>query len=126
MIAEVVRLVNVERSRAGCDPLATHSRLHTAAQKHSDLQARRNTMSHQLPGEPAVGDRITAEGYRWAGVAENVAAGQTSPAMVMNSWMNSAGHRANILNCGYRHIGVGVTRSAQGTRYWTQNFASPL
>ena len=100
--------------------------LHKAAQKHSDLQAEKNSMSHQLPGEASMGDRVTAQGYRWGGVAENVAAGYGTPAAVMDGWMNSSGHKANILNCGYKHIGVGVKKSAKGTLYWTQNFASPL
>ena len=125
-VAEVIRLVNVERKKAGCGSLTGESRLHAAAQKHSELQAEKNTMSHQLPGEPSMGDRVTAQGYRWGGVAENVAAGYTTPASVMDGWMNSPGHKANILNCGYKHIGVGVKKSAQGTLYWTQNFASPL
>jgi uncharacterized protein YkwD len=126
VVAEVIKLVNVERKKAGCGSLAGESRLHKAAQKHSDLQAQQNSMSHQLPGEPSMGDRVTAQGYRWGGVAENVAAGYGTPAAVMDGWMNSSGHKANILNCGYKHIGVGVTKSSKGTLYWTQNFASPL
>lgn len=123
---EVIRLVNVERNKAGCGALTGESRLHAAAQKHSDLQAEKETMSHQLPGEPSMGDRVTAQGYRWGSVAENVAAGYTTAASVMDGWMNSPGHKANILNCRYKHIGVGVKKSAKGTLYWTQNFASPL
>ncbi|MEU4425741.1 CAP domain-containing protein [Actinoplanes sp. NPDC024001] len=125
-VTEVIKLVNAERKKAGCGTLAGESRLHAAAQKHSELQAEKNTMSHQLPGEAGMGDRVTAEGYRWGGVAENVAAGYTTPASVMDGWMNSPGHKANILNCGYKHIGVGVAKSSKGTLYWTQNFASPL
>ncbi|GAB2608009.1 hypothetical protein Aab01nite_61630 [Paractinoplanes abujensis] len=125
-VSEVIRLVNAERKEAGCGSLAGESRLHRAAQKHSDRQADQNNMSHQLPGEASMGDRVTAEGYRWGGVAENVAAGYRTPDAVMEGWMNSAGHKANILNCGYKHIGVGVAKSGDGTLYWTQNFASPL
>lgn len=123
--AEVIRLVNVERQKAGCSGLSGESRLEAAAQKHSELQAAQNSMSHQLPGEAGMGDRVTAEGYRWRSVAENVAAGYTSAASVMDGWMNSPGHKANILNCGYTEIGVGLAKSSSGTRYWTQNFASP-
>ncbi|MBL7253466.1 CAP domain-containing protein [Paractinoplanes lichenicola] len=125
-VSEVIRLVNVERKAAGCGNLTGESRLHRAAQKHSDRQAAQDSMSHQLPGEASMGDRVTAEGYRWGGVAENVAAGYGSPAAVMDGWMNSPGHKANILNCGYKNIGVGVAKSGKGTLYWTQNFASPL
>jgi uncharacterized protein YkwD len=123
--AEVIRLVNIERQKAGCSGLSGESRLEAAAQKHSELQAAQNSMSHQLPGEASMGDRVTAEGYRWRGVAENVAAGYTSPASVMNGWMNSPGHKANILNCAYTEIGVGLAKSSSGTQYWTQNFATP-
>nr|WP_221377201.1 CAP domain-containing protein [Actinoplanes polyasparticus] len=125
-VTEVIRLVNVERKAAGCGSLAGESRLHRAAQKHSERQADQDSMSHQLPGEASMGDRVTAEGYRWGGVAENVAAGYRTPADVMDGWMNSPGHKANILNCGYKHIGVGLAKSGKGTQYWTQNFASPL
>ncbi|MCO8273871.1 CAP domain-containing protein [Actinoplanes sp. TRM 88003] len=125
-VTEVIRLVNVERKAAGCGSLAGESRLHRAAQKHSELQADKDTMSHQLPGEASMGDRVAAEGYKWGGVAENVAAGYRTPADVMDGWMNSPGHKANILNCGYKHIGVGLAKSSKGTQYWTQNFASPL
>ncbi|GAA4944533.1 hypothetical protein GCM10025331_34660 [Actinoplanes utahensis] len=121
----MIRLVNVERQKAGCSGLSSESRLEAAAQKHSDLQAAQNNMSHQLPGEASMGDRVTAEGYRWRGVAENVAAGYTSAASVMDGWMNSPGHKANILNCGYTEIGVGLAKSSSGTLYWTQNFATP-
>jgi uncharacterized protein YkwD len=123
--AEVLRLVNVERQKAGCGDLDRESRLEAAAQKHSELQAEKNSMSHQLPGEASMGDRVTAEGYRWRSVAENVAAGYPTAAAVMTGWMNSPGHKANILNCGYEEIGVGLAKSSSGTPYWTQNFASP-
>lgn len=123
--AEVLRLVNAEREKAGCSGLSSESRLQAAAQKHSELQAEQNSMSHQLPGEAGMGDRVTAEGYRWRSVAENVAAGYTSAGSVMDGWMNSPGHKANILNCGYEQIGVGLAKSSSGTPYWTQNFASP-
>ncbi|WP_229074441.1 CAP domain-containing protein [Actinoplanes sp. DH11] len=123
--AEVVRLVNAERQKAGCSGLESESRLDAAAQKHSELQAEQNSMSHQLPGEASMGDRVTAEGYRWRSVGENVAAGYPSAASVMDGWMNSPGHKANILNCGYEEIGVGLAKSSSGTQYWTQNFAAP-
>ncbi|GAA0434175.1 CAP domain-containing protein [Actinoplanes campanulatus] len=123
--AEVLRLVNAEREKAGCSGLSRESHLEAAAQKHSDRQAAQNTMSHQLPGEASMGDRVTAEGYQWRGVAENVAAGYTTAAGVMDGWMNSPGHKANILNCDYTEIGVGLAKSSSGTLYWTQNFATP-
>jgi uncharacterized protein YkwD len=122
---EVLRLVNVERDKAGCKALSSESHLVAAAQKHTDLQADQNTMSHQLPGEASMGDRVTAAGYKWRGLGENVAAGYTSAASVMDGWMNSPGHKANILNCNFEEIGVGLAKSSSGTQYWTQVFATP-
>ena len=122
---EVIRLVNIERQEAGCSALTSESRLEAAAQKHSELQAEQNSMSHQLPGEPSMGDRVTAQGYRWRNLGENVAAGYADAASVMDGWMNSPGHKANILNCAFQEIGVGLAKSSSGTRYWTQNFAAP-
>jgi uncharacterized protein YkwD len=63
-------------------------------------------------------------GYDGRMMGENIAAGQTSAAAVMDAWMNSPGHRANILNCGYREIGVGLYRGGSMRFYWTQNFGS--
>jgi uncharacterized protein YkwD len=125
IITEVTRLTNIEREKAGCPALNVDLRLQAAAQKHSDLQAAQDTMSHRLPGEADMGDRITAEGYRWSGIAENVAARYASAASVVSGWMGSAGHKANILNCGYKDIGVGLAKASGGTLYWTQNFGSP-
>jgi uncharacterized protein YkwD len=123
--AEILRLVNAERSKAGCSALSSESHLDAAAQKHTDLQAEKNTMSHQLPGEASMGDRVTAAGYKWRGLGENVAAGYTSAESVMDGWMNSPGHKANILNCGFEELGVGRAKSSSGTLYWTQVFATP-
>jgi uncharacterized protein YkwD len=123
--AEILRLVNAERSKAGCSALSSESHLDAAAQKHTDLQAEKNSMSHQLPGEASMGDRVTAAGYKWRGLGENVAAGYTSAASVMDGWMNSPGHKANILNCGFEELGVGRAKSSSGTLYWTQVFATP-
>ncbi|GAA4638386.1 hypothetical protein GCM10023196_095880 [Actinoallomurus vinaceus] len=121
---QVVSLVNTQRAKNGCGPLHVDGRLHSAAQKHSDDMATRHFFDHTNPDGKGPGDRITAAGYRWSGWAENIAAGQQTPADVMNSWMNSPGHRANILNCGYRDIGVGVAYGSGGP-WWTQDFATP-
>lgn len=123
--SEVIRLVNVERAKAGCQALAANTALTRAAQDHSADMANRNYFAHDTLGGGSFASRITAAGYRWSGAAENIASGQRTPASVMESWMNSSGHRANIVNCGYRDIGVGVAANATGTLYWTQDFASP-
>jgi RNA polymerase sigma factor (sigma-70 family) len=121
---QVVSLANAQRAKNGCDPLHVDARLHIAAQKHSDDMATRHFFDHTNPDAKGPGDRITAAGYRWGAWAENIAVGQQNPSDVMNSWMNSPGHRANILNCGYKDIGVGVARG-RGGPWWTQDFATP-
>jgi uncharacterized protein YkwD len=88
--------------------------------------AARGYFSHTTPDGVEFSTRITNAGYRWSGAGENIAKGQRTAADVMNSWMNSAGHKANILNCGFKNIGVGVAADTQGSLVWTQNFASPL
>ena len=125
--ADVVRIVNEERAKAGCNtPLTADDRLIAAARGHSADMAARNYFSHTTPEGVQFATRITNAGYRWSGAGENIAKGQRTPADVMTSWMNSSGHRANILNCGFKNIGVGVAADAQGSLVWTQNFASPL
>ena len=122
----VVNLVNQERSKAGCGPLKVDSRLITAARGHSKDMATRGYFSHTTPEGVTSSQRVTRAGYRWQLVGENIAAGQTTPAAVMTAWMNSPGHRANILNCKFRDIGVGVATNGAGRRYWTQNFGTLL
>lgn len=118
----VITLTNARRALAGCAPLRLNTNLRYAARKHSRYMAVYQTMSHQLPGEPTLGRRITLAGYTgWTRVAENVAAGYSSATSVVRAWMASYGHRRNINDCRLREIGVGVV--LRGTRlYWTQNF----
>ncbi|MDL4815133.1 sigma-70 family RNA polymerase sigma factor [Actinomadura opuntiae] len=121
---QVVRLVNENRARAGCRPLRVSPALHKAAQAHAQDMASRRALDHRGAGGDDPGDRITAAGFRWSAWAENIAQGQTSPPAVVTAWMNSAGHRANILNCRLTMIGVGVVRGSGGP-WWTQDFATP-
>jgi uncharacterized protein YkwD len=123
--AEVVQIVNTERAKAGCAALTVDDRLTAAARGHSADMAARGYFSHTTPEGVEFSTRITSAGYRWSGAGENIAKGQRTPADVMTSWMNSAGHKANILNCGFKNIGVGVAADAQGSLVWTQDFASP-
>ncbi|MED7922776.1 CAP domain-containing protein [Nonomuraea sp. LP-02] len=122
---EVVRLVNDERAKAGCGPLTHNAQLRAAAFGHSDDMAKQNYFSHTSKDGRSFTDRIRAAGFTGGSAwAENIAFGQSSPASVMQSWMNSAGHKANILNCRYNLIGVGAAKNAQGRIYWTQDFAA--
>jgi uncharacterized protein YkwD len=121
---EVIDLVNRERARARqpCEPLSVDSRLTAAARGHSADMAAKNYFSHDGKDGSTPTERARRAGYP-GGVAENIAAGQQNPNSVMNAWMNSSGHRTNILNCRYKVIGVGVAYRGR-TPYWTQNFGA--
>ncbi|WP_345491616.1 sigma-70 family RNA polymerase sigma factor [Streptomyces roseoviridis] len=119
---QVIDLVNTERARAGCGPLTENGLLTRAAQGHSDDMAARDFFDHTDPDGDGPGERVTATGYRWSTYGENIAKGQRTPAQVMDSWMNSPGHRANILNCDFREIGIGI--HSAGGPYWTQVFGA--
>ncbi|WP_214417025.1 CAP domain-containing protein [Sphaerisporangium fuscum] len=122
---EVVRLTNAEREKGGCKPLKHDPQLRAAAFGHSDDMAKNSYFSHASKDGRSFMDRINASGFTGGhGWAENIAAGQTSAADVVHSWMNSSGHRANIMNCGYTLIGVGLAKNSKGTNYWTQDFAA--
>ena len=123
--ADVIALTNAARATAGLPPLATHPQLQEAARAHSQDQAARNQMSHYGSNGSEVGDRVSATGYSWSAVAENVAAGYSTAQAVMSGWMGSAGHRQNILYPGVVHVGVAVATSSSGTPYWTMVLAAP-
>jgi uncharacterized protein YkwD len=120
--AQVIALVNKERAKQGCRAVSADPLLTRAAQRHSADMKRRGFFDHTNPDGDDPGDRITATGYRWSTYGENIAKGQPTPASVMKAWMNSPGHRANILNCRFAEIGVGLVTS--GGPYWTQNFGT--
>ncbi|MEU3223002.1 sigma-70 family RNA polymerase sigma factor [Streptomyces sp. NPDC006976] len=122
---QVVALVNTERAKEGCGPVSGNAQLTTAAQRHSEDMAAHDYFSHTSQDGSGPGDRITAAGYRWSTYGENIAKGQRTPADVMNSWMNSPGHRANILNCAFKELGVGIQNSSGGI-VWTQDFGTGL
>lgn len=117
-VGQVVNLVNAARAQAGCGALTADDRLAAAAQGHSDDMAAQGYFSHtSLDGRSFV-DRVRAAGYPNPG-GENIAQGQRSAQAVHDAWMNSQGHRENILNCEFTTIGVGLHA---GTWTWTQNF----
>lgn len=120
---QVTELVNTERSKNGCGPVRQNSRLDTAAQRHSADMDARDFFDHTNPDGVGPGERITAAGYAWSTYGENIAMGQRPPAQVMESWMNSSGHRANILNCSFKEIGVGI-HDTSGGPWWTQVFGA--
>ncbi|GAA0621811.1 CAP domain-containing protein [Kribbella sandramycini] len=125
--SEVVSRTNAERARVGCPALNRHGALDNAAQGHAADMANRNYFSHTSQDGRSPFDRMRQAGYPSnSGMAENIAAGYSTPAQVVAGWMNSSGHRANILNCSYRSIGVGYayrSGTAYG-HYWVQNFGT--
>ncbi|WP_327427792.1 CAP domain-containing protein [Streptomyces sp. NBC_01236] len=120
-VARIVALVNSERSKVGCSPLTLNAKLTKAAQAHSVDMASHQNMSHTGSDGSDPGTRITRAGYIWSSYGENVAYGYSTPEQVMAGWMSSPGHKRNILDCGYKEIGVGL---AQPGSYWTQDFGT--
>lgn len=118
--AEVVALTNVQRVAHGCPALRDDSRLRAAAIGHSVDMRARDYFDHNTPAGVTPWTRIEAQGYSDPS-AENIARGQSTPQAVVEAWMNSAGHRANILNCSSKAIGVGVQFGPDGP-WWTQDF----
>jgi uncharacterized protein YkwD len=120
---EVIRLVNVERGKAGCGRVTLNTELRTAIRLHVAELGRHGDLyiSHVSDDGRSFVQRAEAQGYDDAG-GENVARGQRDAADVMQAWMNSEGHRANILNCSFKAIGVGAARGVDGTIVWGEIF----
>jgi uncharacterized protein YkwD len=119
---QVLALVNAERADAGCDPVVLDDRLTAAAGRHSRDMAAGDFLSHTGSDGDSFTDRIRAAGHP-SPRSENVAAGQESAESVVEAWMESAGHRENILDCGARSMGVGRATGGSYGVYWTQDFA---
>ncbi|MFI9151723.1 CAP domain-containing protein [Streptomyces sp. NPDC053367] len=122
--AEVVALTNRERAAAGLPPLAGDPALTRAAQAHSADMVARDFYAHTAPDGSRPWDRAAAAGAARRSIGENIACGQRSPAEVVTGWMNSPGHRANILAPGFTHIGVGFAGGGRAGTYWTQLFGA--
>ena len=126
---EVIRLVNVERSRAGLQTLKTNWQLSRVARyKSADMAqpAPKGYFGHVSPTYGTPFQMMESFGLRFSAAGENIAYGQRTPAEVMNDWMNSPGHRNNILSRSFTEIGVGLAKSKTGVCYWTQQFMKPL
>jgi uncharacterized YkwD family protein/spore coat assembly protein SafA len=116
---QVLSIVNQERSKAGLKPLSMDWELQRVARTKSQDMASKHYFSHQSPTYGSPFDMMKQFGISYRTAGENIAQGQQTPQEVMNSWMNSSGHRANILKSDFTHIGVGY--EANGN-YWTQQF----
>lgn len=126
--AEMLARVNAERKKVGAQPLRSNSRLDLAAQRHAGDMLARNYFAHGSPDKKTVRERATAAGYEWSLIGENIAEGQFSVDEVMETWMNSPGHRKNILQPGFKELGVGLAlgRSGGGRHriVWAQAFGA--
>lgn len=119
-VQQVVNLVNQERAKAGLSPVTADASIEAAAlvrAKETEI-----SFSHTRPDGSSFSTALVQQGVRFYGAGENIAWGQKTPEQVMNGWMNSEGHRANILNAKFTKIGVGYYQNASGTNYWTQLF----
>lgn len=120
LLAEVNRL----RASAGVAPVEVDLRLVQAAAAHSADMARRGVLGHRGSDGREVHQRAEGQGYDWLRITENVASGQPGVPEVMGSWMNSPGHRRNILDPDVRHFGGALARASDGRTYWTQVFGN--
>lgn len=131
-INRVVNLINIERTRADLDTLKVDSQLSQAAQIHSKSMAKNDFFSHFGIDGSSPFDRIQDTGYQYSIAAENIAAGYQTPKAVVQAWMGSSGHRANMLNPDVTEIGIGYeylandTGSVNYNHYWTTTFASSI
>lgn len=121
----VIEITNRERARQGLPALRRSEQLMEAARKHSRNMASKRILSHQLDGSDFL-RRAEAEGYKFAGGGENIAEGALNSPDVVSMWMQSPGHRSNILDVNYTEIGVGFATDANGRRFDTQIFGRPL
>jgi Uncharacterized protein with SCP/PR1 domains len=117
----VLNLVNQQRSAAGCGPLTLDNRLSQAATAHSQDMSQNNYFAHNSQDGRDPFQRMRDAGYPSPG-AENIAQGYTDEQAAVDGWMNSPGHRANILNCNLHTMGLGTASSPTKGIYWTQTF----
>lgn len=117
---QVVNLVNAERAKEGLAPLTIDTTVEKAAMvRANEIQS---NFDHTRPNGSAFYTVLAEQGVSYRGAGENIAWGQKTPEAVMNAWMNSPGHRANIMNKNFTRIGVGNLQNSAGTQYWVQLF----
>lgn len=117
---QVVKLVNEERAKAGLSALKMDADITNAANVRAKEIVQK--FSHTRPNGSSFSSVLKEQGVSFRGSGENIAWGQKSPEEVMKGWMNSDGHRANILNKNYKNIGVGYYQNEKGVNYWVQLF----
>lgn len=119
---KVIDLVNQQRAWNGLPALKANWELSRVARYKSQDMINKHYFAHQSPTYGSPFNMMESFGIRFSAAGENIAYGQRTPQEVMNGWMNSPGHKANILSGVYNQIGVGVAKASNGTFYWTQMF----
>ena len=122
MEKQVVSLTNSERKAAGLGSLTLDSQLSKLARMKAEDMAKKGYFSHTSPTYGSAFDMMKKYGVSYRTAGENIAKGQKTAESVMKGWMNSSGHRANILSSAYTHIGVGYAKDSRGNTYWVQMF----
>lgn len=125
--AGILAEANAQRKKAGAPPLRANSLLDKAAQRHAEDMLARGYFAHESPQKKTVRERAREAGYDWRTVGENIAEGQFTVDEVMRTWMNSPGHRRNILDPDFKELGVGLALGRSGSGYrvlWAQAFGT--
>lgn len=118
----VLKLVNQERSKQGLQALTLDKKLNNVAQLKAEDMRNKNYFDHNSPTYGSPFDLMRSQGVDYRTAGENIAAGQTSAEKVMQDWLNSSGHRANIMNANYKKLGVGYCVGGSYGTYWVQEF----
>ncbi|MBC7691907.1 MAG: CAP domain-containing protein [Methylotenera sp.] len=121
---QVFAQTNEYRAANGAAALTIDAKLTQSAQAYAESMANLGFFSHTGQDGSDPGSRITAVGYRWMTYGENIAEGQQTPAAVMAAWINSSGHRANIVSGNFKNLGVGYALARDGSAYWVQDFGA--
>ena len=124
-MTEILNLVNAERKKQGLNPLVLNHTLNGVAMEKAFDMKEKNYFSHQSPTFGSPFEMLQHFGVKYQSAGENIAAGQKTSEQVMNDWMNSSGHRENILNKNYTELGVGYVEGGSKGTYWVQLFIKP-
>lgn len=119
---QILALVNSEREKDGLDPLVLNETLNQVAQAHADYMKDTGDFEHVSKDGISPFDRMDAAGYEYKSAGENIAWGQESPEEVMQDWMDSPGHRENILRDNFEELGIGIACKEEHRCYWVQEF----
>ena len=123
--AQVLSLTNAERAKNGLSALTMNWELARVARYKSQDMINKKYFSHDSPTYGSPFDMIKSFSIKYSAAGENIAYGQPTASAVVTAWMNSPGHRANILSKNFTQLGVGYAKSGNGTAYWTQMFIRP-